>query len=123
MPTDDNETSKAPDQPAAPVYKLAVCVNNRYSANKPSCAARGSERLLDELQKAVKDKGLTFDIEPFLCFGRCTQGPTMRFIPGGDFRFNVKASDIPEIIRSIEEHYGDNAEKNEISLPAHLLGS
>ena len=103
--------------------KLAVCVNHRYGVDRPSCGARGSEALATAIEAALLAEGLNFEVERFMCFGRCGRGPTMRFIPGGDFHFEVTEADIPELIRSIKDHYSQNEPDAEKKLPVNLLGS
>ena len=80
---------------------LAICVNRRLS-DKPSCAARGSEKIADAMEQGLLELDLPITIERIICFGMCTQGPSMRLIPGGDFYSQVKLDDVPDILEKLK---------------------
>ena len=63
-----------------------------------SCAGRGSERLLVQLETLIKNRDLRVAVEPIYCFGRCAQGPNVRLAPGGEFFERVDVCDLPAIV-------------------------
>ena len=69
--------------------KILVCINRRFGYNSPSCAARGGDEVLAALKQEAKERGSNIVIESIVCFGRCAEGPNIRFAPGGPFRGSV----------------------------------
>jgi (2Fe-2S) ferredoxin len=82
--------------------KLAICVNRRYS-DKPSCGGRGSVAIADALEAGIAERGLDIQVERIICFGMCTQGPSMRLVPNGDFFRQMKLADVPEMLDQLAE--------------------
>ncbi len=79
-------------------HTFAICVNRRFGADKPSCAARGSEVIADALEAGIREQGIAITIERLVCFGLCMDGPNGRLIPGGDFRKGIKKEDVPALL-------------------------
>ncbi len=68
------------------------------------CTSSGSEKIITELENALKEKGLENEIKVVRtgCFGLCALGPIMIVYPEGVFYSMVTPEDIPEIV---EEHF------------------
>ncbi len=68
------------------------------------CTSSGSEKIINELEKALKEKNLENEIKVVRtgCFGLCALGPIMIVYPEGVFYSMVTPEDIPEIV---EEHF------------------
>ena len=75
---------------------LLVCTNYRYSLNQPSCGARGSEQLLQQLRTATE--GHDINVEASCCFGHCVDGVAVKAAPNGGFHHNVTEFDIPKLV-------------------------
>ncbi len=81
--------------------KLAICVNKRFS-DKPSCASRGSVEIADAIEAGLAERNIAIPLERIICFGMCSQGPSMRLIPKGEFFKQVKLADVPGILDELE---------------------
>jgi (2Fe-2S) ferredoxin len=84
-----------------PKLHLFVCQNDRPSAGRPSCAARGSAEVLAALQRAVgSDPALwgQVAVTPCGCLGPCFDGPAMVVYPGGVWYAGVTPADVAEIV-------------------------
>ncbi len=75
---------------------LFVCTNYRSSTQYPSCAARDSQKLLEQLQIATKE--FDIDVEASCCFGQCQNGATVKISPNGNFYHHVTELDIPKLL-------------------------
>ncbi|MBL4680024.1 MAG: (2Fe-2S) ferredoxin domain-containing protein [Pseudomonadales bacterium] len=62
--------------------KIFVCTNFRPFSGQPSCAFRGSEKLLEFLKDEIKFRKLDFIVEPSVCLGHCPRGPNIK--PAGE---------------------------------------
>ena len=78
--------------------KLFVCTNYRGNPNTPSCAARGSQSLLNELSQHCQHHNLALSIEASPCFGFCHIGPNARVAPNGAFFHAILQKDLSLII-------------------------
>ena len=66
------------------------------------CKSRGSEEILNELEKRVKEKGLTdVEVRPYMCFGACQEGPNMVVHPEKSWCAGVKLSDLDDILEHL----------------------
>lgn len=65
--------------------KILVCTNLRANPNQPSCAARGSEALANELNQVIKKQNIAIEVEHTDCLGFCEIGINLRLSPNGDF--------------------------------------
>jgi (2Fe-2S) ferredoxin len=81
---------------------MYVCVNLRpESSPKPSCARRGSEKLVElfksELQaRECEDK---IEVAASSCLGACEDGSTVMFFEEQVWYGNVQESDVPKIVK------------------------
>jgi hypothetical protein len=66
-----------------PPLRLLVCVNRRFGRDRPSCAARGSEKLLKALVPMLAALDPPIAAFPAPCQGRCSRGVTLRLLPSG----------------------------------------
>jgi NADH:ubiquinone oxidoreductase subunit F (NADH-binding)/(2Fe-2S) ferredoxin/Pyruvate/2-oxoacid:ferredoxin oxidoreductase delta subunit len=68
------------------------------------CTSSGSERIINTLEKELKEAGLAEEIKVIRtgCFGLCALGPIMVVYPEGAFYSMVTPEDIPEIV---SEHF------------------
>ena len=67
------------------------------------CRASASEAIQNNLQDALKAKGLEDEVQVVMtgCFGFCEKGPIVKILPDNTFYIEVKPEDAEEII---EEH-------------------
>lgn len=87
-----------------PVVRKSVyiCVNRRFGSDTPSCAMRGSEKVMTLLKEELIKRGLTTPLEKIKCLGQCDKGPAMRIAPGGEFFLHASKDKISEIADWIE---------------------
>ncbi len=80
--------------------KILVCLG-------PGCLANGSDKILDEFKKVLKDKkakDVSLEaVKKTGCHGFCAQGPMVVIEPGGIFYAKVKKSNVAEIIEKTLE--------------------
>lgn len=69
--------------------------------NQPSCGARGSEELLDQLKTAAGEQGI--NVEASCCFGHCVDGATIKIAPNGRFYHGVTKHDIPKLVSDAKQ--------------------
>lgn len=87
------------EKPAdAPERQVIVCVNRRGGPGLASCAARGSEAIADALELKLEALGQPGKVVRIRCFGRCTEGPNLRFAPGGAFHRGTCVADVPWLV-------------------------
>ncbi len=84
------------------LHEFVVCVNQRYRADNPSCAGRGSAALVDAIEQGIALRRIAARVVRIRCFGHCTRGPAMRLVPGGEFYFEVGPTDVPRILADLE---------------------
>lgn len=77
--------------------RLLVCVNRRPNPTHPSCAARGSAEIADELEIQIAAQGLDVTVERIVCLAHCDRGPALR-LAGEKFILGAELTDVPEII-------------------------
>ena len=82
--------------------RILVCVNRRLGSVRPSCAEGGGEALLGLIDAALRARGLAIQVERFICFGACDEGPNVRIAPGGRFFHRVGAGDVDAIVAEAE---------------------
>ena len=82
---------------------IVICINRRFSADKPSCGARGAEELVDELELALAREGLDVALEQVQCLGDCVNGPNLRIAPGGKVFSAFQPEDIPLLIEALKQ--------------------
>jgi len=82
-------------------WRLLVCVNRRHGLDTPSCAGRGAEALVPELERLLAQRGLDLPVETILCFGACTRGPNIRLAPGGAFFHGVTLGGLPALVDAV----------------------
>jgi len=75
-----------------PPLRLLVCVNRRFGRDRPSCAARGSEKLLKALVPMLAALDPPIAAFPAPCQGRCSRGPVVRAMPTGSLFLDVHPS-------------------------------
>nr|CRH06214.1 putative ferredoxin, 2Fe-2S [Candidatus Magnetococcus massalia] len=88
---------------------IMICINLR-PGTRPSCAAMGSEALLEPMRAAVQAANLDIDVQELRCFGECEKGPNVRIAPGGPFYRYTKEENIPEIIEDARSFIANNSE-------------
>jgi len=93
-------------------HTFAICVNRRFGTDKPSCAARGSELIADEMEAGARERGIAVTIERLVCFGLCMSGPNGRLIPGGAFHKGLKKEDVPALLDELDRVCGKVDEEN-----------
>ncbi len=87
-------------------FTLAICINNRFSSDKPSCGALGGKEIAAALEAGVRERGIDVKVERLVCFGACYKGPNVRLIPGGAFHHHASVSDVAAILDEVEARCG-----------------
>ncbi|MGA9061108.1 MAG: methyltransferase [Terracidiphilus sp.] len=78
---------------------LFVCTQQKPEG-VASCHAAGSSALLDRLDREIRARGLSEDVQLTTsgCMGLCEEGPVLVVYPEGVWYRRVQANDIPEIV-------------------------
>lgn len=98
-----------------------VCTNRRADDHpRGSCAARGSEALVEELKKASRaaGQGARVRVMSSSCIDHCEHGITVAVMPDDVLLGQVTAGDVPALVRGLETAGGVLAEP---SLAPHRL--
>jgi len=77
---------------------IMVCIKRRFD-HQPSCAARGSEALANQLEADIAACSAPVRVHRFACLGMCEEGPNMKVV-GGDMFHGVTAEQLPAILQS-----------------------
>ncbi|MGO8757376.1 MAG: methyltransferase [Terracidiphilus sp.] len=80
-------------------FHLFVCTQQKPESI-PSCAAAGSLAVRDELDRQIRERGLSGDVQltPCGCMGLCEEGPILLVYPDGVWYRRVQVSDVSEIV-------------------------
>ncbi|HWU82720.1 MAG TPA: (2Fe-2S) ferredoxin domain-containing protein [Methylophilaceae bacterium] len=81
---------------------VIVCVNARSNPNQPSCAMRGSLKLLARLTAEIEKRQLPIRVDSFHCLGLCTHGPNAKLAPDGPTLQHLSVDRLPALIAEIE---------------------
>jgi (2Fe-2S) ferredoxin len=81
--------------------EVMICTNRRYGGIKPSCAERGSEKLLAALRDQLAQRGLSVRLTASVCQNSCERGPTLRLLPGPEIHLAVTMEDLPGLVDRI----------------------
>ena len=100
---------------------LMICINRRFRADGPSCAARGSEDIAAAIESGVRKRCIAIEVERSVCMSQCPKGPTIKLVPGGRFILGRTLADVPALLDKLEDLCGLLDE--EATPPAHLLGN
>lgn len=102
------------DKGETPTAVLAVCINNRFSSDRPSCGPSGGAALADALEAGIRERGLAVKVDRVVCFGACYKGPNVRLVPGGAFYHRAGQDQIEAILQEAEERCGfvDDSDSN-----------
>lgn len=88
-------------------HYIFVCLNRRPDGSpKGSCAARGSEEILQRLKALLADRRLNYKLARACsssCLDLCHAGPSMTIQPDGIFYGHVTVDDLPEIVDALEQ--------------------
>jgi len=87
-------------------FTLAVCINNRFSSDRPSCGPQGGKAIADAIEAGVRERGIDVTVERLVCFGACYKGPNVRLVPGGAFHHYVTLNDVNAILDEAESRCG-----------------
>ena len=68
---------------------------------QPSCGARESGLLADQLEQEIAAKNLPINVIRQRCLGMCEHGPNLKLAPGGKFYNQVGYSDLVSLIDDI----------------------
>ena len=80
-------------------HHVLVCMQQKIE-DKPYCTDHGSEEVLQELHRQLRERGLLDQVlvTPCGCLGLCRQGPNMVVYPAGTWYSHVAVGDIKEIV-------------------------
>lgn len=98
---------------------LLICINRRFKASEPSCAARGSLPIADAIESGIRERRIAIAVERIVCLGQCTKGPTLKLVPG-EFILATTMDMVPGILDRLQAACGIRADDGP---PMHLLGS
>lgn len=90
-----------------------VCTNRRADDHpRGSCAAKGSEALVEELKKASRaaGQGARVRVMSSSCIDHCEHGITAAVMPDGVLLGQLTAADVPALVRGVETAGGVLAE-------------
>ncbi len=76
---------------------LLVCGTFRMNLTSPSCAAGGSERLMQSLRDELAARSLPWTVGRSVCLGHCTIGPNIK-ARGGPMLHHCRAEDAAAIV-------------------------
>ena len=82
-------------------------MNYRANPNQPSCAARGSEEIVQCIETEVAKRNLAVCVERFNCLGQCERGPNVRLAPDGKFFNRLGKQDLSALMLEIEQFSRD----------------
>ena len=102
---------------------LIVCVNRRFQSDKGSCAEKGSEALVENLEQGIAERNIDITLERIRCLGQCGRGPSMRLAPGGKFFFKVTGDDVPGLLDELERLCGHRLDEENTAPPQFWPGS
>ncbi len=105
--------------PASRPRTLLICINRRFQASEPSCAARGSLPIAEAIESGIRQRRIAIKVERIVCLGQCTKGPTLKLVPG-EFILGTTPDMVPGILDRLEAACGVSDDDGP---PAHLLGS
>lgn len=82
-------------------HHVLVCMQQKIE-DKPYCNDHGSEEVLQELNRQLREHGLKEKVlvTPCGCLGLCRQGPNMVVYPAGTWYSGVAVGDVQEIVGS-----------------------
>ncbi|MBN2340848.1 MAG: (2Fe-2S) ferredoxin domain-containing protein [Deltaproteobacteria bacterium] len=83
-----------------------VCTNDRHGSSK-SCADGDSQRIKDELKRALKQAhlwGTLARVSTSGCLGNCAHGPNVYIYPQMQMFTGCTVDDVPEILAAIERN-------------------
>lgn len=85
--------------------KILICTNYRANPNQPSCAARGSQLLIDDLAKNLCQAQTAITLEPTSCLGYCSIGINLKLSPSGRFVHHLANSEasIASILKLVKQ--------------------
>ena len=91
MPPDDVFAGTCPETPH---YRVHLCFG-------PNCSARGSRELMPVLERAVREAGLTGQVELLAttCRNRCDFGPSLNVYPGPTFYNGLDERGVRDIVQ------------------------
>jgi hypothetical protein len=98
---------------------LLICVNRRFKASEPSCAARGSLPVANAIENGIRERRIAIAVERIVCLGQCTKGPTLKLVPG-EFILGTTMDMVPGILDRLQAACGIRTDDGP---PVHLLGS
>src|ERR1035438_4425284 len=78
---------------------LFVCTKQKPDG-ATSCAAKGSAAVVNALDREIRARGLSNDVQMTTCgcMGLCDEGPVMVVYPEGIWYRRVQPLDVPEIV-------------------------
>jgi NADH:ubiquinone oxidoreductase subunit E len=79
--------------------KIIVCTNFRANPNNPSCAGRGSPKVMAALSAQLAQENCPITVEESPCLGYCEIGPNLRLMPNGEFFHEVSHDKLGKIIK------------------------
>ena len=87
---------------------IVVCVKSRNGERK-SCGDGDAAEIKAALKEEVNERGWkgSVRVSESGCLGVCGVGPNVMIYPQGTWLAQVKLSDVPEIIKTVEQLVGE----------------
>lgn len=87
----------------ATTKQLLVCTNFRANPSHPSCAARDSQILFEQLKTDLVKQNIAIEAVESPCMGYCNDGPNTRLAPNGDFFHGVSAIHLATVLKAAKK--------------------
>ncbi len=84
-------------------FKTHVFICTHEKVGKPSCGAKGSAQLRDELKAMTKGLGEGLRVNASGCLGQCEQGIACVIYPEGEWHLNLTVEDKSDLFSLIEK--------------------
>lgn len=83
--------------------QLLVCTNFRANPNNPSCGARDSQLVFDQLKTSLAKENIEIATVESPCMGYCNDGPNARLAPNGEFFHGISAKNLAEVLQATKK--------------------
>jgi (2Fe-2S) ferredoxin len=81
---------------------LTLCVNVRAEEFMPSCGRRGSLEIREQLEAALRARGVQVEFQTIRCLGLCNKGPNARLAPSNSWFTAIALGDVPRLVDMVE---------------------
>ena len=68
----------------------------------PSCGRRGSLEIREQLEAALRERGIDVDFQTIKCLGLCNKGPNARLAPSNSWFTAIGLGDVESLVDVLE---------------------